>query len=257
MLFLVIILAFVVIFCTVRMRSQKEELEKYRQSDRMKSVFIRALSREIRTSLHSVSGLAEIISKEDLYLSKSEKKSISDQIQYNTTLITTLLDEVGIFAGKGNTGHQLQDERFSPNRLCQRCIDGNRINLQDGVRMNLRNAVGEALFVSADRHLVELVLNKLVFNACKFTKKGEITVGYDFAPKERVLTFYVEDTGGGIPRDRRQKAFGWFDDPDLDADQTEFDLSVARKLAVKLNGYLREDETYQNGTRMEFSLPVR
>jgi hypothetical protein len=41
------------------------------------------------------------------------------------------------------------------------------------------------------------------------------------------------------------------------AEETEFDLSVAQRLASKIGGYLRYDETYTRGTRMEFVLPVR
>ena len=39
--------------------------------------------------------------------------------------------------------------------------------------------------------------------------------------------------------------------------QSSFDLSVAQRLAEKVGGYLRYDELWTRGTRMEFILPVR
>jgi len=259
MIWLVIaVLVVLCLFLVLRVKAQQTQMSEYRKSDKMKSVFIRALSREIRTPLHSVTGLAQIISKEDLYLSKEEKRNISDQIQYNASLISTLLDEVAVFSEDGSSGHHLEDERFSPNRLCQRCIDANLSLLNPGVKMMFRHSLGEEFFVSADRHIVELVLNKLVHCACKFTQKGEISVGCFCDETRHLITFFVEDTGGGIPVERRDALFKW-DETIVGAndEETEFDLTIAQRLAMKIGGYLRWDSTYTKGTRMEFSLPVR
>ena len=244
--FLIIALLILLVACLCAMmhvRSLREQVRDLQKSDSMKTTFIKALGREIRTPLHSVSGMAEVISREDLYLSKSEKKNITDQIKYNTSLISTLLDEVAIYT-EGSEGHCLQDERFSPNSLINRCLEGNRTFLHKGVKLLFRRDLGDDQFVSADRHIVEVVLNKLVFSACKFTMEGEVVVN-------------VEDTGAGIPEDRKNKMFTWFDDPNDMRDETEFDLAVAQRLASKIGGYLHYDERYTRGTRMEFTLPVR
>ena len=242
------------IFALKRMHAQ---LCTYRKSDKMKTVFIKGISREVRTHLHSVTGLAEIIARDDLYLSKTEKRTISSQIKYNTGLISTLLDEVSVFSDDNREGHKLLDERFSPNILAQRCIEANRSMLQEGVRISFRRELSDSFFVSTDRHIVELVMNKLVFCACKFTQKGEVVVGCRCGDPAHLLTFYVEDTGVGIPEDRKGSLFSWFDNPDDVTEDTEFDLSISQRLAAKVGGFLRQDVMYTKGTRMEFVLPVR
>lgn len=253
----IIILIAVCLFLVLRIKAQQTEMSEYRKSDRLKSAFIKALAREIRTPLHSVSGLAEIIAKDDLYLSKEEKKGISDQILYNAGMISTLLDEVAIYSEDGSKGHRLEDERFSPNRLCQRCINSNRSRMAEGVKMVYNQKLGDEFFVSAERHIVELVLNKLVFSACKYTQKGEILVECTCDSTRHRLSIFVENTGAMIPEDRKKFLFTWFETPDLKAEETEFDLSVAQRLAAKIGGYIRLDENYKRGTRMEFTLPVR
>lgn len=255
---IIVVLIIICLILVLRLMSQQIQLSGCRNSDKKKSAFIKALAREIRTPLHSVSGLAEIISKDDLYLSKEEKKNISAQIKYNASLISTLLDEVTIYSEDGSTGHQLVDERFSPNRICQRCIDASLPQVKKGVRMLFRHNMGDEIFVSADQHIVELVLNKLVHCACKFTQKGEIIIGCSYDETRRQVTFFVEDTGGGIPVERRQALFNWSETM-MDAmdEETEFDLTIAQRLAAKIDGYLRWDNTYTKGTRMEFTLPVR
>lgn len=256
MIIVVLIFIIIAMACLIRMQAQGRQLREYEKSDKMKSVFLKALSREIRTPLHSVSGLAEIISKEDLYLSKSEKRNISDQIKYNTGIISTLLDEVTIASGS-SSGHKLEDERFSPNQVCQRCIDANRVILQEGVKLVFRRDAGDGLFVSADLHIIELVLNKLISSACKFTHQGEIAVGCHYEEIQHLLTFYVQDTGVGIPEQRKDQLFGWFDNPSSLTDEIEFDLSIAQRLANKIGGIVRQDDTYSNGTCMLFTVPVR
>jgi len=251
---ILIVTCLVLVFCLVQ---QRKKIVEWRQADGMKSTFIKAIAREIRTPLHSVSGLAEIISKEDLYLSKEEKKNISGQILYNARLIATLLDEVSIYTDEGSNGHLMQDERFSPNRLCMTCIDANLANTNKGVKILFRRGVGDELFVSADRHIVELVLNKLICISCRFTMKGEITVGCRYEDTRKLLTYIVEDTGGGIPEERKDVLFKWFDNPDSMSDEVELDLSVAYRLAEKIGGNLHYDTTYTKGTRMEFVFPVR
>lgn len=254
---LMIVLAAICVFCIMRLRTCQTELDAARQEERMKSVFLKALVYEIRTSVHAITGLSTTMAREDLYLSKSEKRTISEQIQWNTSQVSTLLDEVAIYTEGENGGHKIEDEPFMPFKVCQRCVDANLANVKEGVTLRLDNTVGDALTVSTDRHLVELMLNKLVFCACRFTERGEIVVGYRFQPQPRVLTFSVSDTGVGVPEARRQNLFSWFEQPDSTVDLTEFTLSAARRMAEKMGGYLRQDATYTHGTRMELVLPVR
>lgn len=257
MIWVIIILIVICLGLVIRLKAVQTQLSGLRKSDKLKAAFIKAVARELRTPLHSVSGLAEVISKEDLYLSKGEKRNISEQIQYNARMISTLLDEVSIYSEDGSRGHKLEDERFSPNRLCQACIDANLPSVSQGVRLMFVHNLGDEFFVSADRHMVELVLNKLVYCACRFTKQGEISVGCTCDETRHQLTFFVQDTGGGIPEARKAFMFTWFEDPDIMAEETEFDLSVAQRLASKIGGYLHYDDTYTKGTRMELIVPVR
>ena len=225
-----IIVVVLVIICLVlvfRLKQQQERVSALYKSDKLKSHFIKSLAYEIRSPLQSVMKLAEMVGRKDLYLSKEEKKHVADQISYHSSL------------------------------MGERCIDANLHNVPEGVKMTFRQETGHSVFVSADRHLVELVLNKLIILACRFSKKGEITVGCRYEENSHRLTFVVQDMGGGIPEGRGDALFNWYNDPDDVFDETEIDLSVSQKLASKLGGFIHWDDTYKNGTRMEFVLPVR
>ncbi len=255
-----IVIILLVIVCLVLfgyIKKQGADLTALRKSDTTKTAFIKALSREIRTPLHSVSGLAEIIAKDDLYLSKGEKKDISEQIRYNAGIISTLLEEVSYFTSGDGEGGQRKDERFSPTMLCQRCIDAHFSSLKNGVKLVFRRGLPEEFFVINDPHIIELVVNKLLTNACAFTDKGEVTLSCRCDKAAQVLTFIIDDTGSGIPEHLRSQLFSWFDNPGDERFDTEFDLSVAQRLAGKVGGFIQQDETYQQGTRMEFTIPYQ
>ena len=257
---MVVVLVILIIVCLALVlwgRAQQVKFAEMQKSRSVRTAFLKGLIREVRTHLHSVGGLSEIISKDDLYLSKSEKRHITTQIKYNTSLISTLLDELSILSDV-HGGHQLKDERFSPNILCERCIDANLPSVHEGVRLTLTRELTDSYSVEADYHIIELIINKLVACSCQFTMKGDITLGCHLGESPNLLVFYVQDTGGTtIPEDRKASIFDWFDNPDENCEPTEFDLSVAQRLAEKVGGYLRYDELWTQGTRMEFTLPVR
>ena len=71
------------------------------------------------------------------------------------------------------------------------------------------------------------------------------------------LTAFVKDTGNGIPEQRRNKLFTWFDAPDDMYDEAELDLSICQRLAGKLGGVLEIDPQYSKGTRVLLILPLK
>ena len=245
---------FVVSLCIVSC-----QLVKVRKNDRMKRAFLNNVGREIRTPLKSVVELSNVISKEDLYLSKDEKRDIADQLQYNANLIGTFIDEVLVFTEADTEGHQLQEEMFSPNGLCIRCLEANMHSIfhRQAVKLNFKRELSDEFFMKSDRHIVEVILNKLILNSCRFTEEGSITLGCNTSERDGQIVFFVEDTGGGIPENRKNNLYTWFDDPEDMADEAELDLSICQRLAQKIGGALELDELYAKGTRMLLILPLK
>lgn len=257
---IVLILAIALIVCLCYVCVLRGRVNSFRKADRIKQAFMMNVNHEIRVPLEAIAGLANIISNEKVYLSKNEKQNISDQINYNTNLMETLLDEVMMFAGNEKEGHLLHDESFSPNVLCLRCLEANMYSIyrRQAVKLNFKRELSDEFFVKSDHHLVELILNKLILNACRFTEHGEVLVGCNTREYADRLTFFVEDTGGGIPENRLNNLFTWFDDPEDMNDEVELDLAVCQRVAQKLGGLLIRDEHYQRqGTRMLLVLPLK
>ena len=238
------------------LRKKTQELLK---NDRMKRAFIDNVNREIQVPLKAMADLSAMISKENLYLSKNEKRNISDQMNYNTNLIGMLLDEVLMFTESDYEGQQMHMETFSPNALCRRCLEANMYSIyhREAVKLHFKRELNDEFFVKNDRHLVELILNKLILNACRFTEAGEVLVGCNTSENTNHLTIFVEDTGVGIPKNRLSRLFTWFDQPDDMNDAAELDLSICHRVAQKVGGTLYMDEHYgRKGTRFVLILPL-
>ena len=221
--------------------------------------FLQHVSDEIRLQLKQLNELATTLGQEDLYLSKNEKRDISEQLLHNTHLIATWLDETLLFANNAGSGHPLKMESFSPNALCRRCLEANMTSIyhRSAVKLHFRRELSDEFFVNSDRHLVELLVSKLVTNACKFTEQGEIIVGCNTTDNPGLLTISVSDTGGGIPESRKSRMFSYFERPDDMNDEAELDLSICQRVAEKLGGELIYDANYQKGTRFMLALPMR
>ena len=260
MMFVVVILlaVIVMVLCGVLI-GMKRQLKEVRKINRMRKAFMLNVRHEVRAPVNSLHMLAKTVAKEDLYLSKNEKRDIADQMEYNSNLISTLVDEALLFADFDDEGHPLHDELFSPNALCRRCLEANMYSIyhRQAVKLNFKRQLNDEFFFKSDRHMVELVLNKLILNACRFTEVGEVTVGCTLSENEGWLTFYVADTGNGIPQNRLSSIFTWFEEPDKAFDEAELDLSICQRLAQKLGGYVAHDNQNTHGTRMLLVLPLK
>ena len=225
---LIIVLAFALLGMTYLYNKVRVELRTVKRSDFMMRAFLRNYSHEVHSPLKVIERIADIMLEKDLYLSKNEKHDMGDQLHYNVNVISLLLDEVMVFTDADAKSHQLKDEMFSPNALCRRCLEANMHNtyLRDQVRLNFQRDMDDEFFVKSDRHVVDLILNKLLLNACKFTEKGEITMGCNITERNGYLTIFVSDTGVGIPEQRKDNLFSWFDSPDDMMDEAEQDLSI-------------------------------
>lgn len=240
----------------------KTRIRETSKSERMKQAFLNNVNHEIRVPLKSVAELADIISREDLYLSKNEKRSISEQLRHHSNFISTLMAEIMMFSGSDGDqkSKQFRVESFSPNALCRRCLEANMFSIyhRSAVKLNFKRELSDEYFVTNDRHLIELIINKLILNACRFTEEGEVLVGCNVSEHVGRLTFFVEDTGVGVPENRLNNLFSWFDDPDNMNDEVEIDLSICHRVAQKLGGKLFMDTNYQrHGTRFVLLLPLR
>ena len=249
----VIIMGVVCSLCIIKMRMMQEQIEKLKKSSVMKTAFLTKFNKELHNPLQNINKQAAILTRQDVCLSKSEKKLICDQITYYTNLISTYLEECVLLVN-GGKGHKVEKEEFNPNLLCIKCINAikNNSEMSDKVKVLFNTELRNDDFTKSDPHIVELILDELLVNACRFTKEGEIRVKSARTEIGDRFVIIVENTGASMPADRLPHLFHWFENPDPNRDDAEIDLSIIYKLALKINGYLEYDPLFNEGVRMRF-----
>ena len=73
--------------------------------------------------------------------------------------------------------------------------------------------------------------------------------------RERLLEFYVSDTGIGISEENRQKIFKRFTKLDPFAQGTGLGLPICKALVEQMGGNINLESSPGNGTTFRFNIP--
>lgn len=251
------------------LRALNAALEDARQvadaANRSKTEFLRHVSHELRTPLNSILGHGELLREE---LAESGQDSlvadvtrISDAGQHLLALINELLDISRIEAGAVD----LRITAVDLHELVTGVADTMR-PLASAQHSELKLAVAGPLPpVASDARRLRQVLLNLVSNACKFTERGEITVGAAVVESSvgsvTEVHLWVRDTGIGMTAEQLTKIFEPFVQVDSSPERREqgsgLGLSITRRLVELLGGRIAVTSEYGRGTEFGVWLPLR
>ena len=233
--------------------------KKAEESDRLKSAFLANMSHEIRTPMNGIMGFAELLKNQSLSVQQQQKyiEIIEMSGVRLLNIINDILDISRIEAGVmdvalegSDTNEQLEYiySFFKPQVEAQ----GMQLLLSDMLP-------AENSKVVTDREKVFAVLNNLVKNAIKYSRKGTIEFGCN--KKGSFLEFFVKDTGIGIPKDRQDAIFDRFvqaDIEDIEARQgAGLGLSISRSYVKMLGGEIWVESEEHKGSTFYFTLPYK
>ncbi|MFA9370221.1 MAG: PAS domain S-box protein [Labilibaculum antarcticum] len=232
-------------------------LEKALESDRLKSAFLANMSHEIRTPMNGILGFVNLLNEPNLSKSKIDKYStiINKSGERLLNTINDIIDISKIEADEiiiSNTETSINNVMeelhsfFSP--------EAN----QKGLSLDIEPSVStEQLIVITDSHKLHGILSNLIKNAIKYTEKGHITFGYTV--KEDFISFFVTDTGIGIPKDRLQAIFNRFEQADIE-DRSAFEgsglgLAISKAYTEMLGGEIFAESIEGKGSTFTFTIP--
>jgi signal transduction histidine kinase len=232
------------------LRNLNEQLERANQelavASRAKDEFLSHVSHELRTPLNSILGFTKMI-LDGLCSSPEEQaellRDVFSSAQHLLALVDDILDIRRIEAGKMS----LRIENVDLRELLDSTLP--LVAIQAAERgLRLRNETTEAPLpvVWADAMRLRQVLLNLLNNAIKFTLQGSITVRVRTAPEPsdesspRLIRLEIEDTGIGVPLEKREAAFDEF----VQFDQIEsrrfrgagLGLAISRRLVELMGG---------------------
>jgi CheY-like chemotaxis protein len=222
------------------------------------------MSHEIRTPLNSILGFTDLLL--DGYDLGPEQRRLLLQVQGSGTALLTVVDDILDFS-KIEAGQVELDPK--PTQIAG--LVDNVISIIRGVaskkKLELTASVDPAIpkLVIADADRLRQILLNLVNNAVKFTARGHIALRVTrrgSGPLGERIRFEVEDTGIGIPADKRSRLFERFSQVDSSVRRyfggTGLGLAICKRLVGLMGGIVGVDSEEGRGSLFwfEVSLPV-
>ncbi|MGB9697269.1 MAG: PAS domain S-box protein [Ignavibacteria bacterium] len=232
----------------------KNKLEK---SDQLKTVFLNNISHEIRTPLNGIIGFADLLA--DPHLSQAEREEyVKDLKVSGERLLLTIQSYVDIaqivsktmqpfykFFNPASIIYSLV-ERFE--RICVKKTLERKLSIPDNLKR---------IEIFSDPELIQKALFYLLDNAIKFTAQGIIEIG--LIENNEKLTFFIRDTGIGIPKEKLDSIFELFtqvsEGPAKTYEGSGVGLSIVKGIANLLNSELIVESEPGKGSTFYFAIP--
>lgn len=230
------------------MRQLKRAYDHALESDKTKSAFIRNVTHEVRTPLNIISGFAQVISDPNMVTGPEERAHIAEMMQKNTQLITSLVDEMLELSLNENAPEAVaKDDVVEVNDLLRDILQENEYKVSKAVKLQFESDLSDDISLQTNEGMLKRVINLLLDNANKYTKKGSITLKASANDEQVILT--VEDTGTGIPADAAEHIFERFFKVDAFREGLGLGLPLCRTIINRLGGTVDLDNSYQQGAR--------
>ena len=226
------------------------------ESDRMKTEFVRQVSHEIRTPLNAINGFNEILNSSNIDITDEERQDMILRIKDNTEAITKIVEDM-LYLSKENAFYYAKKDQMLCNKTLSELIYSFRSSVSPNVELFYTSQVINRFTIFTNQEAVVKIVDHLIKNAIKFTKKGSITLNCGCTDNKEMVEISVTDTGQGIKPELRKHIFDQFMKEDQFKQGMGLGLTVNRKMAQKLGGDLKLDENYTNGARFLLSLPVK
>ncbi|MEN9781309.1 MAG: hypothetical protein RL014_2457, partial [Pseudomonadota bacterium] len=227
-------------------------------ANRAKSEFLATMSHEIRTPMNGIVGLTALALEGPLSADQREHLSAVQQSADGLlAIINDILDLSKIEAGQ----MQLEATPFDLPELLAGVLKVVSFNARTkGVELSLDIAADVPRHVIGDPTRVRQVVLNLVGNAIKFTQQGSVVVRVRKQQHDMLglmLRFEVQDSGIGIPADKREAIFQPFSQADSSTTRryggTGLGLTICRRLVQMMGGEIGVDSTVGVGSTFHFT----
>jgi signal transduction histidine kinase len=238
----------------------EEQARDLLEAAKEKSQFMVNVTHELRTPLHGILGLSDLM-REGIYgpVTEPQKESIQGIMESAKGLLTHI-DALLLLA---------RSEASKLDIVASTVVLSELVNSVAATGRSMRGRKELALEVSVARDLPELttdrgklaqILVNLLANAIKFTPEGgRVTIEARRAGEG--VAILVRDTGIGIPKTELGRIFDEFHQVDGSSSRTYggvgVGLSLARRLATMLGGRIEVESTEGKGSTFTVELPIR
>jgi signal transduction histidine kinase len=232
------------------------------ESDELKDAFLNNISHEIRTPLNAIIGFSDLLAFESINNKKVAK--YAEHIRSSGLGLMQMVNDIIDYSLLESGQLEARNEACNLKAVFEELSFSFRDEIHrqskpiDIIFIPPGHDLPDAIMTDPARLLQ--ILRNLLQNAVNFTNKGEIRFGYE-QKSNNSITFFVEDTGIGIPKHEIPKIFDKFytvNSPESYATKgSGIGLSLVKKLTELLGGTCTVESHPGQGTRAMVDLPAK
>jgi signal transduction histidine kinase/CheY-like chemotaxis protein len=251
---------------TEETRRLEEEKGKFESANKAKSDFLSVISHDLRTPLHPILGLTDMVREE---VSQPEMVELLDIIQDCGQGLLRLVQDLLDFTSVDLENVEFVEKPFSFQAVLEQCLDPVTMEFRErGLDLDvnylpdsysdLRNSA-----YLGDAHRIQQVISNILSNALKFTNDGSVTVSLlskEYDKDRELVRIEIKDTGIGISAEYHEQIFEPLYQVDTTGPRhdrgTGLGLSICRRLVSKMNGTISVDSEPGKGSTFIVEIPL-
>ncbi|MCB4807055.1 response regulator [Tamlana sp. 62-3] len=243
-------------------KSQEEALNKSQEISQLKTYFMSNMSHELRTPINAIMGIAE----SELGELKNKTDRMPYEIIKNASLsLLSNVNDILDFEKIEKNELKLESSKFSPSiKINQISNNWKTEALNKGLDYNFEMDPEIPSQVIADEKRFVQIINNVLSNAVKFTKKGSIyfKVTCLKQPNNQCrFSIQVSDTGVGINSEIKKSIFDSFSQMKLNHKRQfggiGLGLTIAKKIIELYNGQITIESKENIGTDVFIDIPLQ
>lgn len=242
-------------------REVKRLHDELSEAARLKAEVLATMTHEMRTPINIVIGNLDLVLRGFLgELSERQRKCLETALRNSgeaLSLVSSILDLSRFEAGQ----YVVHPEEFRLEEIWSDLETFIRVGLSGKPVELFWTIEGELPTLSSDRMKFKEILSNVIFNAVKYTDRGEVRVTAAPYNGGAGVSVEVRDTGVGIPKDSLPYIFDPFRQVEGSATRSlggvGLGLAIAKRLIELLHGTIEVASELGQGTTFRMKFPAR